>query len=139
MDLCATMDKRLALLIDDYLASVFAAVKLCEESGIPRPCSNTEWAENGIPQTGILLGGVKYFKHGYGCAVHLQNGGVDFDFGEKGQIDGFNIGRLTGLAGERLRQYGFESEEALRHCFNESIEKGQLVYSGYLLYYRNPN
>jgi hypothetical protein len=32
-----------------------------------------------MPQVGVLHGGVKYIKHGFGCAVHLKGGEVDFD------------------------------------------------------------
>lgn len=85
-----------------YLSSVSSAVKLLEEAGIVRPDSNTAWASSDIPQTGVLANGVKYFKHGYGCAVHLKGGSVDFDFGEKGEITGFDIWRLIGFAGELL-------------------------------------
>ena len=94
------MDHRLAKLIADYIASVSEAVKLLESAGFERPKSNTEWACNEIPQIGVLPGGIKYFKHGYGCAVHLDSGGVDFDFGENGEINGFDIWRLSGFAGQ---------------------------------------
>ncbi len=129
------MDQRLATLIDDYIASVSSAVKLLKESGIARPSSNTEWACNGIPQTGVLSGGVKYFKHGYGCAVHLRGGTVDFDFGEKGEINGFDTWRLSGFAEGRLDQYGFSSEKELEACFKAEVTAGALVYSGYILHY----
>jgi len=41
------------------------------------------------PQLGFIVqvliaGGIRYFKHGYGCAVSLPAGKVDFDFGEQG-------------------------------------------------------
>ncbi|MCY4747319.1 hypothetical protein NYO99_20270 [Pelomonas sp. UHG3] len=129
------MDKRLAILIDDYTASVSFAVGLLEQGGIGRPNSNTEWACNGIPQTGVLPGGVKYFKHGYGCAVHLKSGTVDFDFGENGQIDGFDVWRLSGFAEGKLGQYGFQSEKELEACFKAEVVAGALVYSGYILHY----
>ena len=129
------MDQRLVVLIEDYLASVSSAVKLLEQSGIERPSSNTEWACNEVPQTGVLLGGVKYFKHGFGCAVRLKGGSVDFDFGEQGEINGFDVWRLTSFADERLGEYGFESEKELERCFKAGVAAGSLVYSGYILHY----
>lgn len=129
------MDHRLATLIDDYCASVSSAVKLLAQGGIAHPESNTAWACNDIPQTGVLPGGVKYFKHGYGCAVHLKGSPVDFDFGEKGEINGFDMWRLSSFADERLEQYGFNSEKELEACFKAEVAIGSIVYSGYILHY----
>ncbi|WP_228896523.1 hypothetical protein [Acidovorax sp. Leaf73] len=133
------MDKRLALLIEDYLSSVASAVRLLEENGIARPKSNDAWACNEVPQTGVLAGGVKYFKHGFGCAVHLKGGSVDFDFGANGETNGFDIWRLSNFADERLAQYGFTSEKELEACFKAEVEAGSIIYSGYILHYLREN
>ena len=88
-----------------------------------------------IPQLGKLIGGIPYFKHGFGCKVKLPRGAVDFDFGEQGQINGFDLWRLLDFAGSRLFKYGFSSEAALKQCFEDEEKAGRLVYSGYILYY----
>ena len=130
------MNSNLAKLISDYLACVKTAVNLMRESGIPTPASNTDWALNGIEQIGELNGGFPYFKHGYGCKVRLPSGiAVDFDFGDRGQIDGFDACRLVHFAGSRLIDYGFASENALNDCFDAEVSSGTLSYSGDILYY----
>ena len=129
------MDQHLARLIGDYKASVHRATELMRQSDIALPASNTDWAGNGIPQRGELLGGISYFKHGYGCAVKLPEGSVDFDFGAHGEIDGFDAWRLVAFAGTRLSKYGFKNEAALITCFNEAVAAGSVVYSGYILHY----
>ncbi|MGE8226935.1 MAG: DUF6896 domain-containing protein [Stenotrophomonas sp.] len=129
------MNQHLARLISDYQDSVRIAVALMQESGIPLPATNTEWVGTVIPQRGKLKDGTPYFKHGYGCAVELPGGPVDFDFGERGEIDGFDAWRLAGFAGNRLLQYGFPSEVELKACFNAEVVAGTLVYSGYSLHY----
>ena len=129
------MDKRLAKLIDDYLESVSLAVGILEQSGICRPSSNIEWACNGIPQTGVLLGAVKYRKHGFGCAVHLTSGVVDFDFGHKGEINGFDTWRLFCFAEDRPDQYGFKSETELENCFKAQVAAGAIFSFGHILHY----
>lgn len=129
------MNQKLARLIADYQASVREAVRLMQQSGIPLPATNNDWVGTDIPQRGALANGVPYFKHGYGCAVSLPGGAVDFDFGENGEIDGFDAWRLAGFAGARLPEYGFESEAALRACLNAEVAAGSLVYSGYILHY----
>jgi hypothetical protein len=129
------MDKRLSLLIDDYLASVSSAVELLELSGVTRPASNTEWACNGVAHTGVLSGGVEYFKHGYGCMVRLKSGPVDFDFGEKGEINGFDVWRLAGFAEGKLGQYGFTAKTELETLFKAEVAAGEIIYSGYINHY----
>lgn len=129
------MDDRLARLIADYQAAVRTAVALMRDSGVALPDSNMGWALNRMDHRGVLAGGIPYFKHGYGCAVTLPGGVVDFDFGEHGQIDGFDAWRLTGFAGPRLGEYGFADEAALKACFHAEVAAGSLVGSGYILYY----
>lgn len=129
------MHYQLANLIYDYQASVKTAVDLMERSGIPRPPTNTDWIGTDISQSGELEGRVRYFKHGYGCAVSLPTGRVDFDFGEQGEINGFDVWRLAGFADARLPEYGFADEDALKECFKAEVMSGHLVYSGYILYY----
>lgn len=129
------MNHQLAILISDYQESVAAAVDLMQRSGIPRPLTNTDWVFNDIPQRGELEGGVRYFKHGYGCAVSLPNGTVDFDFGAQGEIGGFDAWRLAGFAGDKLSEYGFADEYAIAACIEAGVAAGSLMYSGYILYY----
>ncbi|WP_437574163.1 DUF6896 domain-containing protein [Sorangium sp. So ce887] len=129
------MDPRLAKLIEDYRAKVAEAVALLERAGIPRPSSSLEWSQTDVAGRGEFTGGYRYFKHGFGCAVAGPKWTVDFDFGDEGQIDGFDAWRLLQFAGKRLGQYGFTSQEQLEHTFEDAKAAGDLVYSGYILYY----
>ncbi|WP_431480845.1 DUF6896 domain-containing protein [Pseudomonas thivervalensis] len=129
------MNNQLAILIRDYQASVGAAMDMMQRSGIPRPSTNSDWVGTDIPQHGELEGGIRYFKHGYGCAVSLPTGTVDFDFGAHGEIGGFDVWRLASFAGDKLSEYGFADEDALKECFEAEVAVGSLMYSGYILYY----
>jgi hypothetical protein len=131
------MDQRLFLLIQDYQSAVARAVQLLEQAGIARPESNIAWACCDMNQSGVLADGVKFYKHGFGCAVHLQDGCVDFDFGANGEITGFDTWRLAGFAEARLMQYGFASEKELEECFQAEVKAGNVIYSGYILHYLN--
>ena len=93
------------------------------------------WVDCDIPQHGELYGGARYFKHGYGCAVHLPSAKVDFDFGAQGQIDGFDLWRLVDFAARGLAKYGFSSEQAVKTAFQAAVESGEIVASEYILYY----
>ena len=123
------MDPRLARLIADYQERVSDAVTMLEDAGIPRPASHLEWAAMDVPQTGSLPGGFSYFKHGIGCAVDGPPWGVDFDFREDGQIDGFNADRLHRFARRRLVDYGFGSAEEIESAVQDAHNAGDLVFS----------
>lgn len=130
------LDPRLQRLIADYKATVARAVAALEASGIPRPASDVEWAGYDGPVPGKLHDGSDYFIHGFGCAVRFADGSVDFDFGDEGQIDGFNWSRLLGFAGSRLAtNYCIRDENELRRLIDDGHDSGDLVFSGYILSY----
>ncbi|CBJ39482.1 conserved protein of unknown function [Ralstonia solanacearum CMR15] len=129
------MNKQLARLISEYQTSVHAALILMQRSGISMPFSDAAWVETDIPQHGELEGGIPYFKHGYGCAVSLRSGEVDFDFGEQGEFGGFDAWRLARFAGEKLAEYGFDSNKALTVHFDAAVASGALIREGHVLHY----
>jgi hypothetical protein len=129
------MNNQLAQLISDYQTSVRTALHLMKQSGIPLPSTCLDWVETDIPPCGELKGGFSYYKHGFGCAVGLPAGEIDFDFGDKGEIDGFDSWRLLNFAGSRLGDYGFDTEDALEESFQAAVKSGSLAYSGNTLYY----
>lgn len=108
---------------------------MLESAGIPRPVSNIAWAGNGVPGRGALASGFTYHKHGFGCAVNGPAWAVDFDFGDEGQMDGFDAWRLHRFARRRLPEYGFTSEKDIEAALNEAERSGELRFSGYILFY----
>src|SRR5688500_12495031 len=106
------MDPRLMELIKAYQARVLDAVHCLERAGSGRPASNTEWVGMAVPR-GELVPGYQFHKHGFGCAVRGPDWSVDFDFGDHGEIDGFDLSRLKAFAAQRIDRYGFETEEML--------------------------
>ncbi len=129
------MTRGLKKLIRDYKLQVADAVSQLEASGISRPTSLVDWVTRDIPQTGTLADGSLYFKHGYGCAVRSASGAIDFDFGENGEIDGFEPHRLSNFAGKRLVDYGFRSERDVKSAVARAEAAGHIRFSGDILYY----
>jgi hypothetical protein len=129
------MDDRLARLIYDYKSSVRAAVVLMQRSGIQMPYSSAEWVEFDIPMHGELKGNARYFKHGVGCEIRFPMSSVDFDFGDQGEIDGFDLWRLQQFSEENFYKYGFETQGVIKQLFEEAIAAEELIYSGHILYY----
>lgn len=129
------MTSGLKKLIRDYQLQVADAVSQLEASGISRPTNLVDWVTRDIPQTGTLADGSLYFKHGYGCAVRSASGAIEFDFGENGEIDGFEPYRLSNYAGKRLVNYGFRSEQDVKAAVERAEEAGHVRFSGGILYY----
>jgi hypothetical protein len=129
------MNKQLAQLISDYQAAVGVAILLMTETGIEIPSSGRDWAVLDIPAHGELNGGIKYYKHGQGCAVYLPEGEVDFDFGQQGQTDGFDEWRLWKFCEQRPNIYAFETHQALVDCVQHALKEKKLVAPLHDLYY----
>jgi hypothetical protein len=129
------MDPRLSNLIVDYQAKVAEAVAVLEKAGYPRPSSDAAWAGADGPPHGELKPGYHFFKHGFGCAVHGPGWKLDFDFGEGGQIDGFDPSRLKAFAAGRLERYGLGSEKEVDDLYARAQDAGDVVFSGYILSY----
>ncbi|QZN94613.1 DUF6896 domain-containing protein [Symbiopectobacterium purcellii] len=129
------MDDGLAHLISDFQKNVMAAVQLMYRSGIPLPSSCYNWIKMDIPVRGTLDGGGEYYKHGAGCAVSFEEGCIDFDFGEHGEIGEFNLWWLYQFAGNELATYGFDSETELAESLENALSTGALVCVGLDLCY----
>ncbi len=99
------------------------------------PSSSSEWIDTNVPARGELQDDIYYVKHGSGCTVNLSDGEVDFDFGDQGEIGGFDEWRLVCFARHRTVEYGFENEDAVKQCFKAALAEGTISYSGHILYY----
>lgn len=106
-----------------------------QRSGIRMPASSMDWVYMDIPESGGLGGEVSYYKHGAGCEVKFSNGLIDFDFGEMGEVGGFDVWRLTIFAGDKLSDYGFSDSDSLRRCVDSLAAAGALTQSIYGQYY----
>lgn len=119
----------------DYQDRIISAVVLMRRSGIRMPHSEADWIYSKIPATGKLIGGVPYFKHGQGCRVSLAEGEVDFDFGEHGEIGGFDAWWLYNFAGNHIGDYGFTRLAEINNYLLHLLDEGRLERVGFGLYY----
>ncbi len=129
------MNEKLTHLISDYQEKIMEAIIVMQKSGIRRPFSITGWIKADIPCIGKLDGGGQYFKHGAGCEVCFDTNKVDFDFGKRGEIGGFNEWWLTEFAGDKLTDYGFSSKAEVTECLENAFNTQELTYSNDGLYY----
>ncbi len=129
------MDNKLEQLIAEYQSRVRDAVALMYRSGMTMPSSALAWVKANIPPEGVLEGGVKYCKHGAGCEVQFDSREVDFDFGEDGEVNGFDLWRLLQFARNRFPCAGFDSPEQIETSFEAAIASGELDRSGWGLFF----
>lgn len=120
------MNSELYRLVSDYQSSVREAIILLRRAGIRMPLSDMEWINDKIPPEGELGGGVRYRKSSGGCMVTLAAGEVDFDFGQKGDVSGFDFWKLTLYWQKRSNYYNFLTEDELRSCVDEALVSGVL-------------
>lgn len=131
------MDKALDQLITKYVdvaAELFPRV--AKHLGASIPITNTEWACLGVAQRGSTPDGIDYFKHGYGVAMKDGKHKIDIDLGENGEMNGFDAWRLFDFAQGSKIQTPFGSDKEIESAVKEAEKSGELVYSGYILYYR---
>ena len=129
------MDGRLRQLITAYQRAVAECVGLLVAIGAPRPKSTSDWTTADFPGRGKFPDGREYFVHGIGCAIRSRTATVDFDFGDRGEINGFDESRLVSFLGTNPQEHGFATHDEMRQCFRKAKDDGEFAFSGYILYY----
>lgn len=122
-------------LIKDYQESVQSALEVMQRSGIPLPRSWHDWLHLEIPQEGFLNNGARYYKHGIGCCITSSTISIDFDFGENGEINGFDAWRLFSFAGSELADYGFRNLNDIQTKINDELANGAILQDDSMNYY----
>ncbi len=76
---------------------------------------------------------IRYLFHGVGCLVESGDEIIDFDFGPKGRVDGFDLWRLRQFLESRVERYPeLATEEAQEAAFTNLVAQGVIVRSGEL-------
>lgn len=109
--------------------------RLAKHLGTNLPITNTDWAAQSYEQRGTTSCGIKYFIHGYGVCLKDQNMEVDFDLGAEGQINGIDPYKLWRFLEDSNIETSFGSSAEIEVTIKKEVEKGSMVFSGYLLYY----
>ena len=111
--------------VDDYLSAVEVAISLFrQEIGETAPLK--AWHDGRLPQTGRLSDEIEYQFHGIGCLLVFSDYEVDFDFGQEGRTDGFDLWRLTGYLSSCKDKYPGYSQEQLKHDFIAAVSSGEI-------------
>ncbi len=130
------MQPELQSLIGDFVATVAQRfAQLQREVGVATPTSSTAWATNGLKK-GTLSDGAIYSKHGVGCLIEASEKGVDFDFGDCGEIDGFDAWRLLQFAEISNGQHAATDKKKIQALLDSALAAGEIEKRGSLYYLR---
>jgi len=123
-------------LITDFVATVVRRfAQLQREVGVVAPTSSTAWATNGLKK-GTLSDGAIYSKHGVGCLIEAPEGGVDFDFGDHGEIDGFDAWRLLQFAESSNGRHAATDKKKIQALLDSCVAAGEIEKRRSLYYLR---
>ena len=79
---------------------------------------------------------IKIFPHGFGLSYQDEDVYIDFDFGEHGEFNGFDVSRLwLFLEVNKIRSV-FTSEKQIKKVVDFGAASGALEFSGYINYYK---
>lgn len=132
------MKTELRELIEAYCAKAAELVpRLSEALGFKLPITNGDWVNLDVPGRGKTGDGLQYFKHGFGVAIKFDDGAIDIDFGDNGEYDGFDAWRLFRFATASHFRTPYKDHHEVEVDIKDAEAKGQLRYSGYILYYLN--
>jgi hypothetical protein len=130
------MESELIKVIDLYLAAVAELFpRLASHLKVKLPIRNIDWAFVGGEQRGKTSCGINYFIHGYGVSMQYGETKVDFDLGDKGQIDGVDPWKLWNFLESNRIKTTYDTAKEIEYIVKKEVENGNLSYSGYMLYY----
>jgi len=123
-------------MISDYISLISERMsQFYLETEFVLPESAIDWATRG-PTNVVLSDGTVYSKHGYGCLIALKSGEIDFDFGDQGEIDGFDAFRLSAFTESFPSRYSIKSEREMQSILEAELKSGAIEKRG-RLYFRN--
>ncbi|MDH5354649.1 MAG: hypothetical protein OEY09_09430 [Gammaproteobacteria bacterium] len=120
------MNDQLHKLINFFLQNVLKAEELMKgKLNVDQPMC---WRHNKTPRTGTI-DKYTYEFHGIGCCFDFGDISVDYDYGDQGRIDGFDLWRLT-IFGEQIKDFqSYVESGKIKIDFKECIEAGEIVQS----------
>jgi hypothetical protein len=129
-------------LIEAFQSRVLRAVSLFELHRGVNDLMN--WRSAGLPREGFIDSAetMEYSFHGIGCRAETPEGPIDWDFGNGGRVDGFDLWRLTRFARDNASLFPeFANEAELKRVFDQAVHAGVIEQDATgqddRLFYRN--
>ncbi|MEN3941900.1 hypothetical protein WJU23_11445 [Prosthecobacter sp. SYSU 5D2] len=118
-------------------AQDLAVTTLHERLGVPLPSSNLGWARSchqmNLPELGQTIG-IRIRPHGYGVEMKFPGISIDFDWGDLGEGNGFDVWRLWNHCEENKIFLDSMTYDLLKLRFEKACEASELVGDRHLHY-----
>jgi hypothetical protein len=107
--------------------------------GVKLPTSNREWVYH-CGEVGLYnvrwVNGVEVCTHGYGIWLIFPDLDIDFDWGDHGESDGFDVWRLWNFARSNHLRFGFGrlTYKLVQIWLDEAVRLGELSQDRLLCY-----
>ena len=135
------MNKDLKNIIDKFNQAQLRAVEILEnEFECERPSSTLDFITRCIPiirSKEYSNGGYKIRPHGFGMEINIDGTIIDFDFGEKGEINGFDAWRLYHFVKSNNIKTSLNAENKIEAAIESSLLEGKIIKSQGPNYYSN--
>lgn len=132
------MDQELVYIINLYQSHCYHMVKrIFNHLGIRSDLiiNNFDWARLQIEESGMTICGIKYRKHGCGLTMSDNNIEVNFDFGSKGQLDGFDEWKIWEFIDKNKINCSYQLFDDIFNEFAKAKNEGILEPSESLFYF----
>lgn len=133
------MDIELKKLIKEFNATQEKAVNVLEsELSCPRPKSTNDYIDRCVEiilESESVSNKYRIYPHGYGMSIVINGVFIDFDFGEDGEIDGFDPYRLFSFALNNNFNTALDTIEKIQSAVDTAVSEGSILKSDYINYY----
>jgi hypothetical protein len=135
------MDSRLKSLIDLFIEGQHHVIRvLTVEIGIDLPqhplaghlCLRPENRRK------LIAANVQVFPHGFGLCFHAEGFWIDFDFGVKGELGGFDAHRLYKFNLNNQLGIAFHSPEEIKTAMQHAVNNGEIIFCKPINYFIAP-
>ncbi len=133
------MNKDLENLIKQFYEAQLEAVGILESHfQSPRPVTIDDYIGRCVEKIQKLnyeANGYKIRPHGYGMEINTGSFKIDSDFGENGEINGFDPWRLEEFVRVNNIKTKLKSAEKIKRAVADAVENSEIYKSSYINYY----
>jgi len=129
------MNAALRILIEDFVTTTAKRfAQLQRELAVSAPTSRIDWATNAMKKKGTLSDGATFSKHGAGVRIVGKSDTIDFDFGDRGEIDGFDAWRLSEFVRGSPTKHSLSTPREIQGALDSALAAGEIEKRGSLYY-----